>query len=167
MFPTKSGKSYGSAYVAKKKDAMHAGSESPVSSKMSPLAPSPKADAAEPRTNSMGEAKFSAANANAPDNNVLGSPDNFDAGAVAAEHGPASTVTVHHDHAAKKHHVVSRHPDGHMHTSDHASAADAHDHAAQLGGEANTENNDKAPNEDQSGDSAMFGNDGFKTPHLA
>src|ERR1035438_1036693 len=102
MFPTKSGQKFGSAYVAKKKDAMHAGDESPTSSKMSPMTPSPKADNEMSRTNTMGEAKFSAANANAPDNNVLGSPDNFDAGAVAAEHGPASTVTVHHDHAAKK-----------------------------------------------------------------
>jgi hypothetical protein len=51
---------------------------------------------------------------------------------VAQEHGPAVEVNVMHNHEAGEHHVHSKHPDGHEHHSDHASAGDAHDHAKML-----------------------------------
>jgi len=156
MYTTKSGQKFGSAMVGKKKDAM--GSEN----KAMPFGESKET----PRTNPMGEAKKSANEATAPDNDVKANPEGVDAGAVAAEHGPAEHIHVHHDHAANKHHVISHHKDGHMHTSDHASAPDAHAAAAQLGGEANTENSNAAPNAD-TGDGNLFGNDGFSTPKLA
>jgi hypothetical protein len=122
---------------------------------------------AEPRTNAMGEAKFSAKEATAPDNDVLGNPEGVDAGSVAAEHGPASSVTTHH--SPDKHVVVSRHPDGHMNLSQHKSHKEAHAAAAQLSGPANEENTSKAPNED-AGQGDMFSSkesDGFNMPSLS
>lgn len=53
---------------------------------------------------------------------------------VAQEHGPAVEVNVMHNHEAGEHHVQSKHPDGHEHHSDHASAGEAHDHAKGLAG---------------------------------
>jgi hypothetical protein len=153
MFPTKDGKKFGSAYVAKKKDAMHS----------MPMGESKE----ESRTNPSGEALFSKAEASAPDNDVKTNPESVDPSAVASEHGPASSVTVHHDHKNNKHHVVSRHPDNHMHTSDHASAAEAHNAGAQLAGEANTENDNKPANAEQQSGGDLYGNDGFKMPKLA
>jgi hypothetical protein len=155
MYTTKSGQKFGSAMVGKKKDAM--GSEN----KAMPFGESKE----EPRTNVMGEAKHSSKEAVAPDNDVKANPEGVDAGAVAAEHGPAEHVHIHHNHAANKHHVISHHPDGHMHMSDHDSAPDAHKAAAQLGGEANTENSNAAPNAD-AGKGDMFGGDGFSMPSL-
>jgi hypothetical protein len=165
-FPSKNGKSYGSAYVAKKKDSMHEGmGKEPVQSNPE-KGSEPKE---EPRTNPMGEAKFSAKEATAPDNDVLGNPEGVDAGAVAAEHGPAENVTIHHDHQGGKHVVVSRHPDGHMNLSQHKSHTEAHEAAKQLSGPANEENTDKSANAD-AGQGDMFGekeSDGFSMPRLS
>ena len=38
---------------------------------------------------------------------------------VAAEHGPAHTVHITHDHEGQRSHVHSIHPDGHEHHADH------------------------------------------------
>ena len=126
MFKSKDGKSFGSAYVAKKRDSMHAG----AGDKSMPMGESKAA----PRTNPQGEALMSAANANAPDNDVKANPEGVDAASVVAQHGPAVSTTVHHDHKGGNHVVVSRHANGHVHTSKHSSAKDAHDEAAQLAG---------------------------------
>jgi len=115
----------------------------------------------------MGEAKFSAKEATAPDNDVLGNPEDVDAGSVAAMHGPAASVTTHH--SPDKHVVISRHPDGHMNLSQHKSHAEAHAAAKQLSGPANEENTDKSANED-AGQGDMYGekeSDGFSMPRLA
>jgi hypothetical protein len=174
-FKSKDGKSFGSAYVAKKKDAMHAGATEPSTS-MGPKdttrdteAPEKAAvPAEESRTNDEGAAKVSAKEATAPDNDVLANPEGVDAGAVVAEHGPASSVTTHHDHQSGKHVVISRHPSGHMNMSQHKSHGEAHEAAKQLSGPANEENTDKNPNAD-AGQGDMYGggeNDGFKMPGL-
>ena|ERR1700692_672189 len=161
MFTSKEGKKYGSAYVAKKKDAMHGDGDKPASVK------TPAAPVKESKMNSTGETNKMSSNPGPEAENTAdtkANPEGVDAGAVAAEHGPASHVTVHH--SKDNHVVVSRHPDGHMHTSEHASAPDAHKAGAQLAGEANTENSDSAANEEQLGGDDLFGDD-FKTPHLA
>jgi hypothetical protein len=164
MFPSKNGKSYGSAYVAKKKDAMHGEGNKAVSEPSKPTAPQ-----APTKTAPTGEAnKMSSYPDPAADNtaNTKASPEGVDAGAVAAQHGPASSVTLHH--GIDNHVVVSRHPKtGHMHMSQHKSHADAHEAAKQLAGEQHTENENTAPNAEQTSGGDMFGNDGFKTPHLA
>jgi|ERR1039458_3198721 hypothetical protein len=166
MFPSKNGKSYGSAYVAKKKDSMHSGDD--PSAKQSPKAtdmgfgqPSKGAEPkAASRTSPEGEALFSKANANAPDNNVATNPDNVDAASVVAEHGPAEHVHIHHDHNANKHQVISHHKDGHMHSSQHGSSQEAHKAAAELAGDQN--NAAAAPTAAQAPES-----DGFSMPNLA
>jgi len=69
---------------------------------------------------------------------------------VVAEHGPAHTVAVHHDHENGKHKVISHHKDGHMHESEHATAAEAHEHASKLG--ASEGGNSEPKNESEQGD---------------
>jgi hypothetical protein len=160
MFQSKDGKKFGSAFVARRRDKEH---EQSMSTEAPDKAMVPKEES---RTNDMGEAKMSKMNASAPDNDVETNPDGVDANQVASEHGPATSVHVKHDHQANTHHVTSMHKDGHVHMSKHGSAKEAHDAAAQLGGEANTENTDSPANED-AGDGDLFGNDGFKTPKLA
>jgi hypothetical protein len=61
-----------------------------------------------------------------------GADESQEPSAVVAEHGPAEKVMV--DHTEGKHKVTSKHPDGHKHTSEHASAGEAHDAARQLSG---------------------------------
>lgn len=175
MYTTKTGQKYGSSYVGKKKDSMHAGDDpsaasGPKSTTMGFGQPKkgsvPKE---EPRTDAMGETNKTAyPGVEQVDNtaDTKASPEGVDAGAVAAEHGPASSVTVHHSKDA--HTVVSRHPSGHLHTSQHKSHADAHAAAAQLSGEQHTENNDKPANDEQMSGGDLYGNnDGFKMPKLA
>ena len=53
---------------------------------------------------------------------------------VAAEHGPATDVMIHHEHEGGQHEVHSMHPDGHEHKSMHGSAEEAHEHAKKLAG---------------------------------
>ena len=57
-----------------------------------------------------------------------------DGAAIAAEHGPAIEVDVHHDHEANKHSVHASHPDGHEHQTEHATADEAHKFAAAVSG---------------------------------
>lgn len=56
-----------------------------------------------------------------------------DARQAVAEHGTAHEINIRHDHAAGTHSVESHHHDGHVHTSEHASAEEAHDAARTLG----------------------------------
>lgn len=78
---------------------------------------------------------------------------------VVAKHGKATTVHTAHDHKANKHHVVSTHADGHVHTSDHASAKDAHNVAQQLAGDSANPTETEAPAAPEA--------DGFSMPRLA
>jgi hypothetical protein len=61
--------------------------------------------------------------------------DSQDPHEVVAEHGPATDVHVHHEHATGQHTVESDHEDGHKHKSEHGSSGEAHQHATCLGGE--------------------------------
>jgi len=148
MFKSKDGKSFGSAYVAKRRDKELSAPEKPMASRE------------EPRTNSEGEALMSKANANAPDNDVKSSPENVDPSAVVAEHGPATDVHIHSDMKANEHHVVSHHKSGHVHHSKHSSAQDAHKAAAVLA-EASDQPSG-SPESDNAPES-----DGFTMPRLA
>jgi hypothetical protein len=113
MFQSKSGQKFGSAYVAKRHD-----DEADKKAQSVLGGDSAAHEAAETPEFEKGEQEGAK---EAPEQ-------------VVAEHGPATNVTVHHDHKNNKHHVVSRHASGHMHTSDHASAQEAHDTASTLGG---------------------------------
>lgn len=54
---------------------------------------------------------------------------------VVAEHGPAHTIHMEHDHEASEYHVTSHHEDGYKHGPvTHESAAMAHAHAAHAAG---------------------------------
>lgn len=168
MFKSKDGKSFGSAFVAKRRDTEHAKSENRTMDTQEPGKPTEPKE--EPRTAESGMAKKTSAYPGHEVENTAdtkSSPENVDPNAVAQEHQPASSVTIHHDHKGGKHMVVSRHPSGHMHSSEYGSAPDAHKAAAQLSGEQHTENTDSAPNAEQTSGDDLFGNDGFKTPHLA
>lgn len=57
-----------------------------------------------------------------------------DEGNMAAEHGPAMETHITHDHEGGVHHTHSIHPDGFEHHMDHASADEAHMHAAKAAG---------------------------------
>ena len=144
MFPSKDGKKYGSAYVAKKRDAMHGMGEAVMHD-------TDKHEAAETPEFERGEQE---GQKEAPEQNENPSQ-------VVAEHGPANTVHVAHDHKAKKHHVVSTHADGHVHESNHGSAKEAHDHAAQLAA-AETQ-----PEGQPAAGAASAEADGFPMPRLA
>jgi hypothetical protein len=165
MYTTKSGKKFGSSFVGKKKDSM-----SPENRTMDTNEPNkPMEPKEEPRTAESGMAKKTSAYPGHEVENTADTkaePEGVDAGAVAAEHGPANSVTIHHDHKGGNHHVVSRHADGHMHKGDFGSAPDAHKAAAQLSGEQHTENDSKPANAEQLSGDDLFGNDGFKVPHL-
>ena len=140
-FQSKDGKSFGSKFVAKRRDDEHAkmgkdvmGATSPVENKP---APAMEQESSEQEQKPMQE----------------------DPKQVAMEHGPATDVTIHHDHKSGKHHVVSHHADGHMHMSDHASAKEAHDAATQLSG------GDQQPAEASAAPAEA--SDGFQMPRLA
>ena len=60
---------------------------------------------------------------------------------VVAEHGPAHKVVISHDHKAGRHTVQSHHRDGHMNTSNHEAAAEAHEEARKLAGAPKTDSN--------------------------
>jgi hypothetical protein len=57
-----------------------------------------------------------------------------DGAEIAQQHGPATDVSMHHEHEIGVHHVTSEHPDGHHHESDHESAEKAHEHGKKLAG---------------------------------
>ena len=155
MFKSRDGKSFGSAYVAKKRDAMHGEGDKSLSAPESPMS-----SKEEPRTGTDGEALFSKSEANAPDNDVKTNPEKVDPHSVVSEHGPASDVHIHSDHKANEHHVISHHKSGHVHHSKHSSASDAHKAAAEL-----AESGDQ-PSGNPEGDGAPE-YDGFTMPRLA
>lgn len=154
MFKSKDGKSFGSAYVAKRRDAAHEsgmGTNEPEK---------PEASKEEPRTSNEGEALFSKSEATAPDNDVKTNPENMDPHAVVAEHGPALSTTVHSDHANNEHHVMSHHKSGHVHHSKHGNAPDAHKAAMELASEGDQPAGNPSDNEAPEAD-------GFSMPKLA
>ncbi len=147
-FPTKSGKSFGSAYVAKRHDNEH--------EKMAKSVLGGDSAAHEAGESKPFEAGEQEGQKEQPEQNEQPSQ-------VVAQHGPANTVHVAHDHKAKKHHVTSTHADGHVHTADHASAGEAHKAASELAGgdQAQSENPAAA------GAAAAPEADGFSMPRLA
>jgi hypothetical protein len=155
-FQSKDGKSFGSKFVAKRRDSEHdkmgkavMGATSPAAEK-APVAPSV-----------FGADKAAAPAAPEQDQQQQQQPQE-DPKQVVAQHGAATTVHIAHDNKAKKHHVVSTHKDGHVHESEHGDAKSAHDAGSQLSG---------------SGDQPMAGEpgaapagpepDGFSMPRLA
>lgn len=95
---------------------------------------------------------------------------------VVAEHGPAHTVHVRHDHEAQHSHVVSHHGSGHKHEAHfdgegheyqaHAHAAHAagahdseelHQHHSDMGDEAGERSEERAEEEDSPGIHARIG----------
>lgn len=81
---------------------------------------------------------------------------------VVQAHGKAHKVEITHDHEAGKHHVHSRHEDGHDNLSEHGSAQEAHEEGGKLAGVDAKEEN---PDEAQQG--ALSEEDGFQMPDLA
>lgn len=71
---------------------------------------------------------------------------------VKAAHGPATEINIQHDHEGGRHHVHSKHSDGHEHQSEHGSAEEAHDHARELGTEGGEPDGDEQPMGDGDGD---------------
>lgn len=117
MFQSKDGKKFGSSYVAKRRDSEHDKMAQSV------LGDNHEHEAAETPEFEKGEQE-----------GAKESPEQEKPEQVVAKHGPANTVHVTHDRKAKKHHVVSTHADGHVHTSDHATADEAHKAAGALSG---------------------------------
>lgn len=110
-FPTKDGqKKFGSAFKTKRYDEFHAPSAEHEKSE------SPVFEAAEKE--GQDEQQQNEGHENPQE--------------VVAEHGPAHSVHIHHDHENKKHKVVSHHADGHMHESEHGTPDEAHEHGKQL-----------------------------------
>jgi len=137
MFKSKAGKSFGSAYVAKRHD------DEADKKAQSVLGDSPEHEAAETPEFERGEQE---GQKEAPEQEK---PDQ-----VVAKHGKANTIHVTHDRKANKHHVVSTHADGHVHTSDHASAKEAHDAATQLAGGDQAPAAGTEPNAEMGGETA-------------
>ena len=153
-FPTKSGKSYGSAYVAKKKDAMDA-EKSAGEPKNNPFAKS--SAGAKPAFGGAGEeAKESPEFEKGEAEGAKEAPE-----AVVAAHGPAHSVTIHH--GAGKHKVISHHQGGFMHESEHSDPASAHEEGKTLAGVGQ-----ESPEEAQGAGAGMGESqpDGFQMPSL-
>ncbi len=150
MFADKTGKKFGSAYVAKRRDA-EAAKKEPVGGKEAQMGkevmnqgnPGAKEPAAKVGTSVP-----------APEEQGSHAP------AIVAEHGKAHTIHIAHDHKAKKHHVMSTHEDGLVHESEYGSPKEAHDTASQLAG------NDM-PAEGEAPAMEAPEADGFSMPKLA
>ena len=143
MFPTKDGKKFGSAYVAKRRDAEKEKAEAALGEKHE-ASETPEFEAGEQECMKEKEAEGATPSADS----------------VKAEHGPAMSTHVHSDHTSNEHHVISHHKNGHVHHSKHGSAQEAHDMAAALaeGGDQTSHSaaGDQAPE-----------SDGFQMPRLA
>src|SRR5271166_2617925 len=177
-FSTKDGKKkFGSGFQAKRYDSFHP--QETEEPRVQNTAKKPNEGKEEPRTDSMGMSKKSQpsvgdtsmtkgmhlGNEGADEHNEVGkeesrTDENGESTSpeeVVAQHGPAHTVTVHHDHTANKHHVMSHHGDGHMHESDHETAADAHVHGRKLS-EAMADEKGEPDGDESTGDLAsIFG----------
>jgi len=88
---------------------------------------------------------------------------------VAKAHSPVTNVNFVHDHAGNKHKVTATHEDGSTTETEHGSAKEAHDSAAQLaleeGGEDQASDVKKREHPDQQG--AASEERGFQMPDLA
>jgi hypothetical protein len=170
-FSTRDGKMFGSRFKQRKYDNMHSSEkgDAKVGEGQKSVGNPEKGSVpqAMSRTNAQGEAKFSAKEATAPDNDVKGM--NMQEGsqeqpsAVVAKHGKAVHTHTSHDYENNKHHVHSIHADGHVSDSDHESEQEAQETAKQLGGGDEKETNDNPLEEAQEGPEP----DGFKMPRLA
>jgi hypothetical protein len=87
---------------------------------------------------------------------------------VAKDHSPVTNVNFVHDHAGNKHKVTYTHEDGNTHETEHGSAKEAHDSAAQLaleaGGEDQATDVKKREHPDQQG--AESEDRGYEMPDL-
>ena len=84
---------------------------------------------------------------------------------VVAEHGKAVEVHIHHDHTKGKHHVHTKHEDGHTNMSEHQTPEEAHSEGGKLAGVSVKDENEAEGNEDgQQG--AHSEEDGFEMPPL-
>ena len=164
-YTSTSGKKFGSAFAGRKKDEMDSQKEggnqknNPFGSPASVASKAPKMPAlgaAKPAMSAAHEAAESPEFEKGEQEGMNEPPE-----AVVAKHGPATSVHITHDHAAKKHHVTSTHADGHVHNSDHASAQEANDAGSQLGGVEKPEA--AAPQEAAGG---VPESDGFNMPNL-
>jgi hypothetical protein len=63
-----------------------------------------------------------------------GAEEQADGSQMAAEHGPATDISMQHDHEGGLHTVHAKHPDGHEHDSEHGSAGEAHQFAGDCAG---------------------------------
>lgn len=145
-FPTKDGKKkFGSAFVAKRYDSVHG--EEPTNEK----------DAKKKLGNVLEDKKSDLENEAGEEQHP-----------VVAEHGPASHVSIHHDHKNNKHSVTSHHEDGHVNTSEHEDAQTAHEEGGRL---ANVSLKKSGEQEDQQLAQSEGGNDsasdGYVMPELA
>ncbi len=89
---------------------------------------------------------------------------------VVAEHGKAHKVIIHHDHEAGRHVVTSHHKDGHMNTSTHEAAAEAHEEGRKLAGipaDGQPKEKDSPYHQGKDQASASSEEDGFAMPDLA
>lgn len=146
-FPTQDGKKkFGSGFKAKKYDEFHSSEKTPTEPKeTSKVGADGFSKKSQPSVDSTSSTKGMHLGGGSPeehDENAEGhTEENGEAKApeeIVAEHGKAKSVHVHHDHTNGKHHVVSHHEDGSMHTSDHDTAEAANEHAKKLGGEEGT-----------------------------
>ncbi len=72
---------------------------------------------------------------------------------------------IEHDHEGGKHHVKSKHKDGHTHLSEHQTPEEAHEEGGKLSGiSVKKENETKGEEDGQQG--AHSEEDGFQMPPL-
>jgi hypothetical protein len=147
MFPSKDGKKFGSAYVAKRRDAEHDKAAQVMEGTNALEKPASNPD----EKALMGEKP---AVENEPEQKAPEAPAQ-----VVMAHGKANTIHVAHDHKNGKHHVISTHEDGHVHESEFKSPKEAHDAALALSG------GDQPPAEAPGTEEPAA--DGFKMPRLA
>jgi hypothetical protein len=89
---------------------------------------------ADARFSAKGGAAKPAAGGEGEDYNAGAEQQTQDGAAMAQEHGPATQINIEHDHEGGRHHVNAVHPDGHEHDSEHGSAGEAHQYAADCAG---------------------------------
>ncbi len=138
-FPTKDGQKKSSKFRANRADREHEKSEAP---KMG----GPRAQAHELEGKSQGNPEQEPMEQAPMEKPMMGEEQaeeqvhpgiHDEIKQVMAEHGPAHTVNMVHDHEAQKSHVHSIHADGHEHHADHEGPEHhmhAHHHAAHAAG---------------------------------
>lgn len=161
MYSTADGKKkFGSRFVGRKYDEMHAKDAEPTSEKD---AKKRMGNVLEDRANDLAEE--SGAN-DSGRNDMAGEGDkDISQHPVVKEHGKATSVHIKHDHSANQHHVTSQHEDGHMNESDHDNAEDAHHEGMKLSGVETPEEEVGEPETDSMNTSGSE-SDGFDMPSL-